>query len=70
MELVVWCRPEGCFLIQVYPAAGFKTLDIRWAPDGSALSIIDRDQFCVLHDSEAFTSEAVSGSRELSLIQE
>ncbi|KAJ9106119.1 hypothetical protein QFC21_001261 [Naganishia friedmannii] len=30
----------------------------------------DRDQFCVLHDTEGFTSDAMPGSTELSLIQE
>lgn len=47
----------------------FNTFDIRWSPDGNALSIIDKDQVCVLHDMDN-TPEATTPSTELSLIQE
>jgi hypothetical protein len=47
----------------------FNTCDIRWSPDGNALSIIDKDQVCVLHDMDN-TQEASTPSTELSLIQE
>lgn len=50
--------------------ASFNTHDLRWSPDGNALSIIDKNQFCILHDLEATPETTPIASPELSLIQE
>lgn len=51
-------------------STAFHTCDIRWSPDGNALSIIDKDRVCVLRDIETVQEAAPSPTTELSLIQE